>query len=336
MTTKNKNSGRQETTPNSSFGILFLLLNIYVCILLFASFSCNTAFGETESDEIYSTLLLTIGSQQQEQELTDIQIASHAELLTLPSERMTSYLAAGSSKPAGAITINFAAEVNNTQPQNTPSSADTSPKKLEQQVWDSRITALPQDHDKNKTNELRQLVEQVRSVKFEPHRPAQQPAALLVETPRPAVTAPLMQPAEPAKTAEINDEQTLKIVDKQLKDPNQISNPFELAEILFKSGRLSQAGICYKQALKLLPVDDPNAATERAWILFQIGNCLKDEDPNTARESYAELIRTHSDSPWAELAKARYGLIEWEQQDHPGELVRQTGQTNNKGRLTGD
>ena len=122
--------------------------------------------------------------------------------------------------------------------------------------------------------------------------------------------------------------ETLRLVENQLKDPNLISNPFELAEILFKSGRQIQAGICYKQALKVLPADDPNVATERAWILFQIGNCLKDEDPNTARESYAELIRTHSDSPWAEIAKARYGIIEWYQQDNPGELIQQLNRPN--------
>jgi hypothetical protein len=92
---------------------------------------------------------------------------------------------------------------------------------------------------------------------------------------------------------------------------------------LFRSGRMVSAGLCYKQALKTIPTDDPNLGTERAWILFQIGNCLKDEDPNTAKESYAELIRTHPDSPWTEIARVRHGLIEWNQQEKPGELIRQ-------------
>ena len=73
------------------------------------------------------------------------------------------------------------------------------------------------------------------------------------------------QSSQPVQThGNSTSDETLKLVENQLKDPNQISNPFELAEILFKSGRQVQAGICYKQALKVLPADDPNVATERA------------------------------------------------------------------------
>jgi tetratricopeptide (TPR) repeat protein len=148
----------------------------------------------------------------------------------------------------------------------------------------------------------------------------------------PPVAAPvveqLSQPVQTQPAENSANDETLRLVENQLKDPNLIGNPFELAEILFKSGKQAQAGICYKQALKALPADDPNFATERAWILFQIGNCFKDEDPNTARESYAELIRTHSNSPWTEIAKTRYSIIELYQQDNPGELIRQVNGSN--------
>jgi len=322
MNEKNQNSNRQGTTSKDFLRVLLLRLDIF-CILLSVSFCCKAALGETDSGEIDPVLLMTTDSQQ-EPELTDVQISSHAELLTSHPSQTASYLTAVLSQPAAGISTNFVAEVNSSMPQNSLAPAGTSPKKLERQLWDSRITSLPQEQDANKTSELKQLVEQVRSVKFEPHQQGQQQPVVVVET----ASATATQPAESAKSSEIINEETLQLVEQQLKDPNKINNPFELAEILFKSGRQSQAGICYKQAFKLLPADDPNTAKERAWILFQIGNCIKDDDPNAARESYAELIRTHSDSPWAELAKVRYGLIEWEQQEHPQELVRQNNKPN--------
>ena len=293
-------------------------LRIYVCVVLIASFICNVTLGKFDSDEIDPTALLTIDSEQDEQGLSEIQIPSHAELLTLPSKSITNHPVEYSLLPTGTITTNFAAEVKDNLPKNIPSPVDTSSGKLEHQLMESRISSLPQDHDKNKTDELKQMIEQIRSVKFEPLKPAQQPAsAVPVATITAAAAAePSRQPVQTQPIGHSTSDETLKLVENQLKDPNLISNPFELAEILFKSGRQAQAGICYKQALKVLPADDP-------WILFQIGNCLKDEDPNTARESYAELIRTHSTSPWVEIAKARYGIIELYQQDNPVELIQQ-------------
>jgi TolA-binding protein len=315
MTVKNKNPGRYQTAENSSLSVRFGCLSIYACVLFLVSFACNITRGQFDSDEIDPTALLTTDSAPQQPEPSDIQIASHAELLALPGEPITNHPIACS------LTANFAPEVNDNLPQNIPSPVDTSSKT---QLMESRISSLHQDNDNNKTDELKKMIELVRSVKLEPHQPAQQPAP-------PAAAPAAEQPSPPVQTqpAETStSDETLKLVENQLKDPNLIGDPFELAEILFKSGRQAQAGICYKQALKVLPADDPNVATERAWILFQIGNCLKDEDPNTARESYAELIRTHSNSPWAEIAKARYGIIEWYQQDNPSELIQQLNKPN--------
>jgi hypothetical protein len=343
MNTKNKNLCRYQTAKDGFMSVRLGWLRVYVCVMLIASFICNVTLGEFDSDEIDPTALLTIDSEQDEQGLSDIQIPSHAELLTLPSKSITNHPVAYSLLPTGTITTNFAAEVKDNLPKNIPSPVNTSSGhassptsgKLERQLMESRISSLPQDHDKNKTDELKQMIEQIKSVKFEPPKPAQQSAsAVPVDTERSdgpasatitaaAAAEPAPQPIQTQFAGHSTSDETLKLVENQLKDTNLISNPFELAEILFKSGRQAQAGICYKQALKVLPADDPNVATERAWILFQIGNCLKDEDPNTARESYAELIRTHSTSPWAEIAKARYGIIELYQQDNPVELIQQ-------------
>ena len=330
MTEKNKNSGSYQTAKNGSLSVYFGCLSIYACALFFVFFVCNVTMGQFDSDEIDPTVLLITDSASQQPGPSDIQMASHAESITVPGESITSHPVVYSPLSAGTITTNLITEVNDNLPQNISSPVNTSSRKLERQLIESRISSLPEDQDSNKADELKQIIEQIRSVKLEPPQPAQKPtSAAPVEIVTAAGVAE--QSSQPAQTQPVGNptsDDTLKLVENQLKDPNLISNPFELAEILFRSGRQVQAGICYKQALEVLPANDPNVATERAWILFQIGNCLKDEDPNTAMESYAELIRTHSNSPWAEIAKARYSIIELYQQDNPGELIQQLNKSN--------
>ena len=97
----------------------------------------------------------------------------------------------------------------------------------------------------------------------------------------------------------------------------------QLAEILFKSGRFSQAGQCYKRAYEMLPADDVNLVGDRNWILFQMGNCFEYDDPNTARENYARLLRTNPTSPWADVAKFRHDLADWLQKEQPKKLIEE-------------
>jgi hypothetical protein len=340
MIITNEKFGNDKSRQSGSFFIRFGRLGIYACILLLVPLGCKTACGSTDTDELDPTSLLSINSEQQEQDLPDIQIPSYAGMSIQLDKPAANQINSDLSQTIGATAANFAAEVKDKLPQNSPVPANTSGKQLEHQLSESRISPPAQSPENSKSNELRQIIEQIRSVKFEtsrgelvePQQPARQPVDTSpTVTPQPtttdssAKTEPQLPAllAQPQSTGESTSDHTLQMVEEQLKDPNQITNPFELAEILFRSGRMVPAGLCYKQALKAMPTDDPNLGTERAWILFQIGNCLKDEDPNTARESYAELIRTHPDSPWAEVAKVRHGLIEWYQQEKPGELIRQ-------------
>jgi|GEM_PF-945840 len=381
----NRKFNNDKSRQRSSLFIRFGRLSIYACALLFVPIGCNAAFSSTDMDELDPTSLLAIDSEQQEQDLPDIPIPSHAEMSIQPGKPVTRHGEGGTEtkevidtptissaiegiktpgrsrtnqlnsnlfQTTGFTAVNFAAEVGDKLPQTSPVPSNASGRQLEYQLSESRISPPAQspDDSNSKSNELRHtelrraslraIIEQVRSVKFEtsrgesvePQQPAQQPVdtSPAVEPQPPAAVLPAETEQQPlvSSTAtqpagKSNSDHTLQIVEGQLKDPNQITNPFELAEILFRSGRMVPAGLCYKQALSIMPTDDPNLDTDRAWILFQIGNCLKDEDPNTARVSYAELIRTHPESPWTEIAKVRYGLIEWNQQEKPVELIQQ-------------
>jgi len=346
---KTENRKQKFTRRSDNKGgteILFGWLRKCACILLLVSFD-GIAYSDSNDlvrvSQIIATKfdpssLLAAESSEYEEEpdLLDIQMPT---LRNLPVYYTL--------QPAEVPAKNFASAVKNETSQTNPPSANTSSGQLERQLRNDRISPPNPPQRDNKSDELRQLIEQIRSVKIgsastnpvEPHQPPQQPVETASPTAHePAAPAVAAEPAIQEATAELHteatagviSEQTLQKVAEQLKDANNIANPLELAEILFKSGRTALAGLCYKKALASIGADDPNLAGERAWILFQIGNCLRDEDPNTAKESYAELIRTYPQSPWAQPAKVRHGLLEWYQADKPGELIRQFNRSNPK------
>ena len=106
--------------------------------------------------------------------------------------------------------------------------------------------------------------------------------------------------------------------------PEKLDNPFELAEVLFLSGHLNQALVCYREALKRNNPDDAQSAQERAWILFQIANCLRNVDRPMAMKTYRQLIAEYPDSPWTDLAKAQDKLVDWFDKDKPAALITES------------
>ncbi len=116
-------------------------------------------------------------------------------------------------------------------------------------------------------------------------------------------------------------DQTLQMLKNLSQHPKQLDNPFELGEVLFLSGHLKEARLFYQEALNRRDANDIASAQDKAWILFQIGNCLRDGDPPMAIETYRQLIMEYPDSLWADLAKARDRLINWHQKDKPWTLI---------------
>jgi hypothetical protein len=193
------------------------------------------------------------------------------------------------------------------------------------------IRPIDQPQNNVKADQLKQLIVQIRSIQFESKRDAERAGD--TAEPKPETISAVPEPIESENTYKTGVPDSAAIYNRKsvignrlqemLKDPNTVANPFELAEALFRNGLPGPAGLCYKRALAEIGANDPNTATERCWILFQIGNCLQNDDPNAAKESYAELIRTYPDSPWVEIAKSRHALIEWNQQDRPDKLIEE-------------
>jgi tetratricopeptide (TPR) repeat protein len=209
------------------------------------------------------------------------------------------------------------------------------------QLWLAELDIAKGEKDKITKNELRRMIEQIRSVNF----------GLQKETPEPAIVpevvptvvtkvVPKMVPKDGPDEAVSEDEkeqhkkeegldlpyglitnQTLQTIRNLSQNPGNLKNPFEMGETLFLSGYLKEAAIFYQEALKRKSPDDIDSVRERAWILFQIGNCLRNDDQPEAIKMYGQLITEYPSSPWKELADARRTLLSWYLKDEPHKLI---------------
>lgn len=210
---------------------------------------------------------------------------------------------------------------------------------LAEQLWRSRTTAPELAQDAEHKEELRRLICQIRSVRLKrgaqghgsaatesiakpPSQEAGAKSASAQETTEePSRTQQEKSKAGPAVPEETIARETLQLLENLSQDPDQLQRPAEVAEILFLSGRLEKAAAFYQQALQQIDPNDTSTAHDRAWILFQIGNCLRDADPATAGNMYRKLLSEFPDSPWTHLARVWEQFAQWYEKDDPYALL---------------
>ena len=203
---------------------------------------------------------------------------------------------------------------------------------LTRRLWETRISLPDPNADMEAKDDLQSLIHRVRSLKFgenkvtpsfsapEESQPVAEPNRNVARQPRtaPAPSAPVSE-ATPM-TGSLQSE-TLEQLSALAQNPDQVSNPFEVAELLFLSGHLVEAIPFYESALAKTSRTDAATSSDRAWILFQLGNCLRKTDMARARDTYQKLVAEHPDSPWAELARAHGRLISWYLATKPDQLL---------------
>ncbi len=182
-------------------------------------------------------------------------------------------------------------------------------------------------------NELSRMIEKIRSVSFELKKEALEPVIVPDEMPADKPNEVVLEDKnveelqkkqiEPGPPNGMITGRTLQIIKKLSQNPGNMNNPFELAETLFLSGYQKEAAIFYREALKPKSPDGTPSAPDRAWILFQIGNCLRNHDRPEAIKMYAQLITEYPNSPWKELAQARRTLLSWYMKEEPHKLINE-------------
>jgi len=220
-----------------------------------------------------------------------------------------------------------------------PNESQLTAGQLTRRLWMNRI-ALPQtEQSQSSQDDIRRLVEQIRSVRFRPQynhegSPTIAPAQLFQTNPQ---STALQQPSQSRPAAlsvpaphQIITDDIMQIIQRLMQHPEEVHNPFEMAEVLFICGRYKEAAVFYRHTLSTIDPNNPQSAEDRAWLLFQIGNCLRDADPTAARDSYIKLIAQYPYSPWAEAAKIWGRLISWYQKTDPKKLISESASSDTR------
>ena len=230
---------------------------------------------------------------------------------------------------------NTAAEIQQPVPDGAAAAQDPNSSRVQQllraQIRVIDANAAPQD--KESGGRLKQMIEQVRSVRVgseqqqQPSAPSAAPAKIVVIEPdrdRSDTKAQREDPNTAIESAlsrrQVTGE-TLQMLKDLLPHPEKLTNPLELGEVLFSCGNVTDAAVFYQEALKRTNPNDANASGDRAWVLFQIGNCLRNSDRSTASKMYGQLLSEYPQSPWTYMAQAENKLIEWYLKDDPGTLI---------------
>jgi hypothetical protein len=208
---------------------------------------------------------------------------------------------------------------------------------LTRKVWSSRIAAPEAGDDAETSLALKRLIRQVRLLTLNDRSPAPPSAPTAdpraeAETPAPVVTnAANIEPAPPEpvasaapQTPPVLSPKTQSTLEGLQKNTRRVRDPLDVAELLFLSGRPTEAAAFYEEALRRTSAGDTGAAADRAWILFQLGNCLRETDATKAQDAYMKLIAQYPDSPWTEMARASGRLLTWYQSTRPDQLVAQS------------
>jgi tetratricopeptide (TPR) repeat protein len=207
-------------------------------------------------------------------------------------------------------------------------------------MWRSWISAPGAKNNLKNQTELEQLINRVLSIELEPQKPPVEPAptaepllpTLPVE-PLPSIepnevpiaTKPPEEPkytkAEPNLPSQPVASRTLQLVKQLVQHPDRVANPFELAEVLSSNGNTLEAAAFYKEALERKSTDEAWLASNKAWTLLQIANCLRYSDLATAKQTYQKVIVECPDSLWTDLAQTQYEIINWYETENPVALV---------------
>jgi hypothetical protein len=222
----------------------------------------------------------------------------------------------------------------NTQPAEESDSNSVLTDQLRSRLWKGRVVLPDANDDATTKAALQDLIQRLKNVGRE--RPVNEPAPAtsavsepstpVTKKTEPAAAAPAEPSGLPTATAatepnEVLPPAVLQKLNALLKDPNQVHDPLEMAELLFLNNRLAEAAVFYEKALTLTVPNDQATADDRAWILYQLGTSLRQANMGKAQNMYLKLITEFPNSPWTELAKANGRLINWYQDAKPQQLI---------------
>ncbi len=135
-----------------------------------------------------------------------------------------------------------------------------------------------------------------------------------------AVTPPVAveSPADDQGKSEISPRMLGKF---RVASAREVFRPMLLGDSLFRAGRLEQAAEVYEMLMHREP-----SKTDRAWVLFQLGNCKRVKDPDGALGYYNMLLSDYPTSQWSHVAQIQKHLLEWNRMNKPHDVIKQAAE----------
>ena len=134
------------------------------------------------------------------------------------------------------------------------------------------------------------------------------------------------QPAEsrpdPEKTKIVKNKETDETAADIMIDDKKVIDTFSLAESLFLAGDRKNALLYYRKSMAKTIYSKNTPNPHRAWILFQIGNCLYNIDKKAAINAYQQLIDEHKSCEWVGCARTQLDILKWIENENPAQLVK--------------
>ena len=215
--------------------------------------------------------------------------------------------------------------------QREPEAGGATRNALPRELWSGRIAAPESNDDAQTSLALKRLIRQVRVLALsdtspapataEPSATARTLKAATTSAENVAAVPPAPGVAAAPQTASASASQMHKTLEGLRKNAGRVRDPLEVAELLFLSGRPTEAVPFYEEALRRTSAGDTASGADRSWILFQLGNCLRESDATKAQDAYAKLIAEFPSSPWTEMARASRQLVAWYQSTRPDQLL---------------
>ncbi len=171
-------------------------------------------------------------------------------------------------------------------------------KQLKKQIFEEDYKLFEKDPNDQSRGELDDLVKELNALTFQSNmiRPIEKVEPNMVDI------------NEPAEVNVIVEE--FKLDENFKPDPNNVIELVGLADILYKDKLYANAGLYYKTALEKIESQQKGDLKQMAWILFQLGNCNKDDNPKEAFKYYDKLSVKFPGSKWAEICATQKKITE--------------------------
>ena len=201
---------------------------------------------------------------------------------------------------------------------------------LEQQLWKDSISMFPEKDNLPERDQLQQLLERLRSVEFpRPRTDANFAEPLRLDSEKSLAAEPNKTESQDGRRAAAKSagdansaDKTLGLIRQVCQNPEKVEDSLELADMLYVKGYLKEAAVFYQETLNRQKPDKKISPGQKAWILYQTGNCLRQTDPAAASAAYKQLIAEFPDCPWAASARVQEKVLGWLVNEKPLDLLK--------------